>query len=374
LDIDEFFVFKGENNVSRFMRNFECDYDAVYFNWLVYGNSDFVDRTADSVLLRYINRARTIDPHTKVITRSASVDEPTVRAKSEAGAIGFWHFWGKYYADTMRMVNVLRDDVRRYDEEFPKNARSYTQRPGVSAEVIDTAYIAHYQFKSERDFARRVARGGFLNADAWGDFSASRRGKVLLAQVNEVRDDYLARYWLRRNGERFDISPANVPRPPFPNLALRRPAFQSSVYRPLAATEPPGACVFGRGNNGVRTGAYGFHTAFEPGPWWMVDLLDRCVIHALHVYNRGDDLECAKRAAGLVVEVSGDQGEWTKIFALGEGQQFGGLRSSPLVVRLAAPVVARFVRLRLSGIGFLHLDEVEVYGLPATDPCSDSDL
>ena len=55
-----------------------------------------------------------------------------------------------------------------------------------------------------------------------------------------------------------------------PNLALNRPALQSSTsiwsWHEDAALDAAG------GNNGQVTGFYSFHTDFEHQPWWMVDL------------------------------------------------------------------------------------------------------
>jgi hypothetical protein len=35
LDVDEFFVLKGINNIGRFMRDYETSVDCLYFNWVI---------------------------------------------------------------------------------------------------------------------------------------------------------------------------------------------------------------------------------------------------------------------------------------------------------------------------------------------------
>jgi hypothetical protein len=58
-------------------------------------------------------------------------------------------------------------------------------------------------------------------------------------------------------------------------------------YTPVTS-EPTGSRTSGGGNNGVRTGSYGFHTDLETQPWWAIDLLGRYYIEAIHIYNRRD--------------------------------------------------------------------------------------
>jgi hypothetical protein len=363
LDIDEFFVLKGIDDISQFMTEFESNYDAVYFNWLTYGNNDFFERESDSILLYYYRRSSTIDVHTKVMTRSSCVDETTVRQRYDIRTIAFWHFWNDYYGQEMRITNVLKDKIDDYAVDFPKIAGDYIRRPDVSRQMIDKAYIAHFQFKSEKDFLRRAARGGFDNAPMWGKMASSGSHLRLLAIRNEVQDYYLVRYWLRLRGELFNFgSTKSTLESMLHNLALRRPSTQSSVYKPSHGSEPARAHVRGHGNDGIRTGTYGFHTAFEASPWWMVDLLDLSVIHEIRIYNRVDDPRCAERAKHIVIEVGKNGEDWLAIFVSDGRSVFGGINSAPLVLKMSPGLSARFVRIRSLQPTCLHLDEVEIYG------------
>jgi hypothetical protein len=361
LDIDEFMVFRNVDSIAAFMEKFERNHDAVYLNWLHFGNNYLVERDPDSTLFAYTRRARQIDHHTKMITRSAAIDAALVRERFTAGGIGFWHFWNDYGVPEDRLTNVILGSVAGYTADFPKQALEYVRRPNVSETMINTAFIAHFQLKSERDFLRRAERGGFEFSTTWGQMYQDGRYRQLLDRMNAVEDTYLAAFWARRVGAKQETglySP--VPRPALPNIALRKPARQSS-----RSPEPPNhprAHVQGHGNDGVRTGVFGFHTAQEDAPWWAVDLLDPHELAEIHLYNRVNIPGVAERASHIALETSLDGEIWTEIFAH-DGSRFGGIGAGgPLVVRPAPGIVARHLRVISRRRTALHLDEVEVYG------------
>ena len=72
LDIDEFVVLKQHTNVDAFIRAYEREADAIYLNWVMFGNNGFVDRPQGSILRRYIKRDRFVNPYTKVLTHVAA--------------------------------------------------------------------------------------------------------------------------------------------------------------------------------------------------------------------------------------------------------------------------------------------------------------
>ena len=140
------------------------------------------------------------------------------------------------------------------------------------------------------------------------------------------------------------------------NIALNRPAYQSSAL-PGHEPTPQGAV------NGAKSGRYGFHTAAEPSPWWMVDLGSVECFDEVVVYNRLDS-GCEHRSRSLVVLCSDNGEDWTELYAHA-GPAFGGADGKPL--RIARPGArARFIRLKLRQAECLHLDEVEIYLHAAT--------
>jgi hypothetical protein len=361
LDIDEFFVLKRVNNIAAFMRDYEAHVDCLYFNWVIYGHNGNVRRGDKPTLTSYPRRARGLDAHTKMICRSASVDPALLRAGM--GAAAFWHFIDNFHLPDVRCHDILMRPMDGYSANFPVSTEPFLQQAGLDEAVINRAYIAHFQFRSEADFMRRWQRGGFANGDHWRAVYESGNFKAVLAANNAEYDTYLAAYWHNHTtaAMRFTTQPP-FGAPPFDNIALNKPSFQSSVFEPGSA-ESPDSRLSGGGNNGVRNGTYGFHTQFEAQPWWIVDLLVPHRISEIHIYNRQGGADVAGRANELDVQVSVDGDNWTLLLSRIDPDPFG-MDGTPLVVHAAPGLPYRFVLLRLRGANYLHLEEVEVYGRP----------
>lgn len=146
------------------------------------------------------------------------------------------------------------------------------------------------------------------------------------------------------------------PRPTQPrNLALNRPARQSSISEFSKPNDAQG------GVDGVKNGSFGFHTKRENHPWWQVDLGAISAIEEVRIFNRTD--HNPERASTLMVRVSDNAITWKTVYRH-DGTNPGGV-SNPLKVRLAN-ALARYVRVELGSPNeYLHLDEVEVYGIAA---------
>ena len=145
------------------------------------------------------------------------------------------------------------------------------------------------------------------------------------------------------------LNPLNV------NLALNKPTAQSSIYQPERYSyDPHGAC------NGEKTGKFGFHTFEENQPWWQIDLQGTYQLSRIKIYNRIDFKE---RASTLNILVSQDALNWELCYSNDPENLFGGSDGNPLTVDLQQKIT-RFVRLQLREIDTLHLDEVEIYGIP----------
>jgi hypothetical protein len=369
LDIDEFFVFKGIDNVRAFMKPFEGISDAVYFNWLIFGNNMYQERDTGSVLLKYTQRQRNIHFTTKVISRSSAIDPETVRIEHSKSAHPFWHFWNEYFHSDLRIVNALSQSITNYTEHFPKRAIQNVTGDGVSEALIEIAFIAHFQFKSEQDFQRRISRGGFPNAEHWSQLIADGRHQTLLQELNDTSDTYLASFWLRKAGNAYDFREGSNPGEDLDqrhNVAFRKPTQQSSVDHEAARTSPVNAYALGHGNDGIRRGSFGFHTLGEDHPWWSVDLLDQFLISEIRLYNRVETPELADRSRFIAVEIRGSD-DWKEIFTLDGRSTFGGVyRNDPLIIKLETPQLAQQVRIISRRPTILHLDEVEVYGVSSS--------
>jgi hypothetical protein len=120
------------------------------------------------------------------------------------------------------------------------------------------------------------------------------------------------------------------------------------------------------GCDGLKTGAWGFHTARGMDPWWQVDLENEQVISRILIWNRTDNENASKQATNLLVRFSTDGQEWRTVYTH-DGSAIGGKSGNkPLEVHLADEP-ARIVRIQLQGERALHLDEIEVFGPDAPE-------
>jgi hypothetical protein len=367
LDIDEFFVLKGVDNIARFMREYESQVDCLYFNWVIYGNSGKIRREDGPTLTSYLRREATPDGHTKMLCRSAAIDAAAIERGYAMGRGAFHHFLDNYQLPGVRCRDVLLRSTDGYSANFGTSEKPFIRRDGFAEAVVQRAYIAHFQFRSEEDFIRRWHRGGFSQDEMWRKLFEVGSHKAILAPRNRVYDTYLAEYWHRYTAHAMRVRmSAPGGGSPNENVALNKPSWQSSVYLPAGAAPALGRTA-GGGNNGVRTGVYGFHTNHETRPWWIVDLLRPHGIAAIHIYNRRDDPAANARANELDVLASADGVNWNALWS-NPGQAPFGLDGSPLVVTAPVYLACRFVLLRLRGAGCLHLDEVEIYGPVINQP------
>ncbi|HQT88320.1 MAG TPA: discoidin domain-containing protein [Acidiphilium sp.] len=140
-------------------------------------------------------------------------------------------------------------------------------------------------------------------------------------------------------------------------LSKGKPSLISSVSR-FSRTDNPAVEASG-GNNGVINGHCRFHTDYESDPWWQVDLVDRQEVCFIDIYNRLDQKSRCRRVAVLI---SDDGEDWALAASKLDDSEFGGADGLPLVFQFDPSIFARFVRIQMIGEGFLHLDQVEVFG------------
>jgi len=113
------------------------------------------------------------------------------------------------------------------------------------------------------------------------------------------------------------------------------------------------------GCDGIKTGTFGFCTRKEIDPWWLVDLGQPEVLDRMVIYNRCDS-NLEDRARFLKVTYTGLGADWTEVYQHDGTPFFGYTDGKPLSVDLNG-AKARWVKIQLPGVEYLHLDEVEVY-------------
>lgn len=147
------------------------------------------------------------------------------------------------------------------------------------------------------------------------------------------------------------------PEPLLENLALNRPARQSSVS-PWSTDQDPEIDARIANNGDISAERY-FHTAAEPNPWWQVDLEAPAVIRSVRLHNRR---QMAGRLRHFTLLGSIDGMYWRPIFNKADDAIFGQGDDAPYVVDVGADTLARYVRVRLNGHDNLHFRECEVFG------------
>ncbi|GGA56368.1 FkbM family methyltransferase [Okeania sp. KiyG1] len=137
---------------------------------------------------------------------------------------------------------------------------------------------------------------------------------------------------------------------------MNKPTAQSSIYQPdKYGYDPQGGC------NGEKTKAFSFCTMKENQPWWQIDLQGTYHISEIEIYNRMDC--CQERASTLNVFLSQDALNWELCYSNPQENIFGGTNGKSLIVD-GQNRLARYVKLQLRENEYLHLDEVEIYGIP----------
>lgn len=147
-----------------------------------------------------------------------------------------------------------------------------------------------------------------------------------------------------------------VPDGELANLALHKPATQSSIYGNNSATYGPQIGVDGNMDESLTAGF--FHTGLENAPWWQVDLQNVYAISEIRLYNRTQMLP--ERASTIQVQLSMNGTDWETIY------RHDGSIWTRLNVR-AEDKPARFVRVQLNEKNYLHLEEIEVYGVKCAE-------
>jgi hypothetical protein len=118
-----------------------------------------------------------------------------------------------------------------------------------------------------------------------------------------------------------------------------------------------------RAVQGIVQNPYAFHTGWENGPWWDVDLgAVRSITHVV-IHNRTEDDGIIGRATPLSASISFDGDIWLPLFVTPDALIFG-LQGRKLVWQSPEVVKTRFLRLSVARITCFHLRQVQVFGPP----------
>ena len=145
----------------------------------------------------------------------------------------------------------------------------------------------------------------------------------------------------------------------YTNLALSGQASQSSTGTYDGIT---GYAT--RANDGNTDGTWGHysvsHTNHNTNAWWRVELNGVFEIDHVIIWNRNDSNRMSERLTNFTVSVLNSS--MTTVFS----KDFftdGGTFYSDLRIELPEGILGKYVQVQLNGTNYLHLAEVEVYGV-----------
>jgi glycosyltransferase involved in cell wall biosynthesis len=194
-DIDEFLHLPTGERISDFMARFGPGIDCVLFNWIFFGPNGHKQPPDGPVLTNFTRRSGNLHPLTKYVAKS-SIFTAYCLAKLEDGA-SFWHSPESIADKSTTIVNVLGEDARNYYASF-EDASPFVNQWNRKSRILETAFVHHYGFRSERAFWERSERGlkgAFDGQTIWRELAESDRFAPFLEDVNGVLDRRLADFW-----------------------------------------------------------------------------------------------------------------------------------------------------------------------------------
>lgn len=364
LDIDEFITLKKSSSIQQYLSQFEhLDWDILFFNWVNFGPNGYQTRPVGSVLENYTKRSSRVSHITKVIVRTQSINNDYMRQNPSA----FWHGLDIYGLNTFNYgLKTICAVGTSYMDFIVKWWDLYLKTPqcdeiiAMEQEILDSAYVSHFIFKSLEDVQRRVNRGTGGNFTGQWDWINKTKDpeefEKYVLSLGEVEDYFLKETWANFHCPKKDNYFIPLP-PASTNLAIGCHCEQSSVD-PQWAGDPSSitrdAC---RPVNLQANGQHKHHTLVEDRPWWSIDLGELKAVQEIRLYHRRiREVEIRR----FIIEVSVDGNEWVSIFAPEKDCVFGGVDGRPFILSLN-DLYCRYIKITLCHVGAIHFDRVEIY-------------
>lgn len=352
LDIDEFLRLTHDGSVDSFIQSFPPSVDSIYLNWMLFGDNSFDEPPPGGVILNFTRSEGSIGSlMTKTFSRTNIFDKLSFKPGVPCH---IWHYLSALTNfDRLNVVNVLGQNMKEY--YFSQNdnvAKSILSDTGNQAKIMAKASVNHYIRRSKQNITVRRQRG------ALGDFfkDADLHGHAGESIWNSREDLELANMWRRvlSGGSERCITVA----PKYPLISENKKAIQSSVSEWSKGCDVEDDAS--RATQGRLGRSYEFHTSDDDHPWWLVDLADMYAIREIRVFNR---LDLKYRANHIKIELDKGDGEWVEIFRKVDDSEFGGVDGYPLICVFDGSYVGSRVRLSLLRKDFLHLNQVQVFGV-----------
>lgn len=195
-DVDEYLRLPRGMSIGEFVSNIGANADCILFNWVFFGPDGHKETPGVSIITHYKRRQSTLHPFTKYIARSNVLTGKKLADVKEGH--GFWHCPIGKIDQTIRIINVLNEDMSNYYDGFPERPTAFVNEPERQRKILETAVIHHYAFRTESAFQDRVARGlggAFAGQTIWGEVSAKNDFAHFLGGLNETEDESLTKFW-----------------------------------------------------------------------------------------------------------------------------------------------------------------------------------
>ncbi len=286
------------------------------------------------------------------------VERQALARRLEAGEIDLWPIVESFAPTALRDAGMRFAEIGGFADADTLNNRPYlslrdprANRPGSIVHPVLGA----------RQFARAV-----LTEHAPRDYhdpGSALHAALAGEPLSEIAEPLLDAFsWASDHDGRAGIVDAmrraGLPVPRHADLAYCKPARVSSIgpWSRMRDERQEAA-----GANGIAVHAEcAFHTAAEADAWWMVDLLEECVVEEVRITNRST---FGDRFLHFAIESSRAGTAWLPRYAKRDDEPVSGSVERPWRLRLDDPFLARYVRIRRLGEpGFLHLRRVQLFG------------
>lgn len=348
-DVDEFFTLEKQFKLKNILSSFQ-KFNGIGVNWAIFGSSNHKSRPPGLTIEHYIKRSEsTFGPnrHVKSIIRPEAAKEfingHTFEIDGDycdlAGNILQWESYGIIKTDPDYSVGKLNHYFTKSWEEW--NAKISRGYPDLERKITE---FELYDRNEVLD-------------DSMIQYAQSIKEKIAIAEQNSVKKS------VYNQSEMSGVLTNLLQKQKIQyshNISYKKPARQSSLspWSTGATVEEDAAGAV----DGNKTGGAKFHTQYEYQPWWIVDLQDIHGISEIRIYNRCENAELAARCSDIQINIGLTEEDMICVFEKKDGQAFGGLIGQPLKIQPKLPYVGRYVKIVLLGLGYLHFDQVEIFG------------
>ncbi|MCG4271958.1 glycosyltransferase family 2 protein [Acetobacter senegalensis] len=191
LDVDEFYAIRETYYIKDFLES-RSEYDCIYFNWLMFGDSNYEENASGLVLDNYTRRAREINTTFKVIVKTQKLDVPFMMGHPSPYQHGIgrdeWRFDPFGGDKSFLGVDVLGNPISNILESQEDYIRKNSEK------IIWTASVCHFYLKSRDHYKKRSERGKVLGPGwelEWTKKLESGEYIEEMKMVNEVHDTWL---------------------------------------------------------------------------------------------------------------------------------------------------------------------------------------